>query len=822
MLRGLEIALKLPDLWQQQAVRALKEGRDVIVDAPTGAGKTWVFELFFKEGGFIGGGERQAVYTVPTRALANDKWREWKREGWDVGIATGDVASNLEAPVVVATLETQRERVLGGEGPALLVVDEYQMIADENRGLNYELVISQLPPTSQLLLLSGSVGNPREMVSWLGRIGREVELISVLERPVPLDEEALEMLPACPRQVSGFWPGVASRAVLGGLSPLLIFVPHRSGAEKVAKKIAAAFPEDDPIELPADEESLAGKELARLLRRRVAYHHSGLGYSVRAGIIEPLAKRGQLRIIVATMGLAAGINFSVRTVLVAETAYLDGPFLKQLRPDELLQMFGRAGRRGLDDSGHVLVTNKSPRLMDAAARKLRRVNEIDWPTLLRVMGRAVEDGRDPFAAAREASERLFSTQKIGLGFDSRGRGSAESDDGPAGFHLGPRRRQILNSRSEWESASELRKENRKVSECRIRREGAERSIRALRDRDFVRGLGKGSLCKIRRERGFDYGLEWKLGRFMPDGRVKLLGWVKKEIRWESGPLSEVDLETAILPRIEGIAGGGKIDTVVRRKELVAVHLDFSQVLAEATIDSHGVPLLDPVERELAVELETHYRVTSGDEVEARPNSAAHAWRSLGLVEVHGAPTLRGKVFSFFQAGEGLMIAAALEDANYPVEELAWHIANLRAGFRFGDEGDGESVRLAVTCRGTYGVVDHAGYLELGLCPGYGDGAAEIVMLNLLEKKNVSELSSESVSKGDIERVVVEWFSLLRHIHFAPDLEWPRWMALKEVAREYLDRFHLGRGAPEVPELPQTILSHQFRQRLTPRDFARVS
>ena len=55
MLQGLEIGLKLPDLWQQQAVRALKEGRDVVVDAPTGAGKTWVFELYFKDGGFGGG-----------------------------------------------------------------------------------------------------------------------------------------------------------------------------------------------------------------------------------------------------------------------------------------------------------------------------------------------------------------------------------------------------------------------------------------------------------------------------------------------------------------------------------------------------------------------------------------------------------------------------------------------------------------------------------------------------------------------------------------------------------------------------------------------
>ncbi len=82
----------------------------MIVDAPTGAGKTRVFELYVESGDAARRG--QAVYTVPTRALANDKWREWRERGWDVGIATGDVAMNLHAPVLVATLETQRERIL--------------------------------------------------------------------------------------------------------------------------------------------------------------------------------------------------------------------------------------------------------------------------------------------------------------------------------------------------------------------------------------------------------------------------------------------------------------------------------------------------------------------------------------------------------------------------------------------------------------------------------------------------------------------------------------------------------------------------------------
>src|SRR3954452_19530542 len=174
----------VPDLWQQEAVTALREGKDVVVHAPTGAGKTLIFELWSNQGKNRG----QAIYTVPTRALANDKLAEWRARGWDVGIATGDLAQNLHAPVLVATLETQKNRLIQGDGPSLLVVDEYQMIADANRGLNYELALALAPPRTQLLLLSGSVGNPHQVVNWLERLGRKPVLIKYEKRPVPLEE----------------------------------------------------------------------------------------------------------------------------------------------------------------------------------------------------------------------------------------------------------------------------------------------------------------------------------------------------------------------------------------------------------------------------------------------------------------------------------------------------------------------------------------------------------------------------------------------------------------------------------------------------------
>ena len=121
--------LTLPDTWQRKALNLLRQGDDLVLHAPTGAGKTYVFELLV-ESAWKG----RAVYTVPTRALANDKFREWQERGWDVGLVTGDLRHKTDASIVVATLETQRSAILTGDLPDLLVVDEYQLLADEGRG----------------------------------------------------------------------------------------------------------------------------------------------------------------------------------------------------------------------------------------------------------------------------------------------------------------------------------------------------------------------------------------------------------------------------------------------------------------------------------------------------------------------------------------------------------------------------------------------------------------------------------------------------------------------------------------------------------------
>lgn len=812
-MHGLNIPLILPDLWQQDAVRALKAGRDVVVDAPTGAGKTWIFELFFEQAIPKFSASRQAVFTVPTRALANDKWLEWKRKAWNVGIATGDLAENLGAPVIIATLETQREGFLRGEGPSLLVVDEYQMIADANRGLNYELALALAPASTQLLLLSGSVENPQEVAAWLTRLGRNCDLVRVSERPVPLDEIPLETLPRAPRHVKGFWPSLTASALMGDLGPLLIFVPKRNAAEKLARQIAAVLPEDDPVPLTRDQEHLLGRELATLLKSRVAWHHSGLSYAARAGIIEPLAKHGQLRVIVATMGLAAGINFSVRTVIVSDTTYMDGPFECEVRSDELLQMFGRAGRRGLDEIGYALTTRNSPGLIDAAPLRLRRVQQVDWPTLLRVMEEALAAGKSPFTEARTACDRLFSKQNVALGLNADHRAGDDAKPEDSFLQRGPLRTEFLNAAGDWEPLGDGSPETRPLAECLVRENDV--WIPALRSRATIDALDRGRLCKLSRGKGDDdfvFGKERQIGRTTREGDFIPLAWVRNWLGLQGKkPLPEGEFNRQVLIPIRERLETGRLEDTARRGRIVSIRVDYAPHPVEAQIDLNGKALIDPPTRRVAVATDTAYEDDAGARREPPPDSAAFAWRKLQLVDEKGVPTRRGRVFSRFQKGEGLMVAAALEDESYPVDELAWHLANLRAGARFSEAGDTTgSSRLTAAARAAFGTQSYEGYLDLGLCPGYGEGAAEVVESVMKNDKSARRDLPPGIDRGDIERAAVEWLSILRHIVHAPDVDWNRWHDLKQFAAGLVQRH--ARPFPDLPELPPAVLDHKLRHR----------
>ncbi len=249
------------DPWQREVLDALVQGKNVVVDAPTTAGKTRAVEVFFRL--HIGQPQFRAAYTAPVKSLSNDKLREFSDMfgAENVGIATGDIKENLGAPIVVTTLETYRNSLLGVEpdlGRRLVIFDEYHFMQDYSRGSAWEEALVLTPPDCQLLLLSASVGNAEDFSSWLNTIHeRETLLVRTLTRPVPLrdliyirgrwlDSKTLgegvfkkvlldkEFKPLPPPVLA---PRIASARALG-LTPTIIYAGKRLSCEIVAAELA--------------------------------------------------------------------------------------------------------------------------------------------------------------------------------------------------------------------------------------------------------------------------------------------------------------------------------------------------------------------------------------------------------------------------------------------------------------------------------------------------------------------------------------------------------------------------------------------------------
>lgn len=335
----------VPDSGQLEALAAAREG-DTILVAPTGYGKSWVAYEAIRDTLERGG---VAYYTTPLKALSNQKLVDLGGVlGADrAGILTGDRQENPTAPALVATTEILRN-VLLRQGPiarpgqpCLIVLDEAHWLADPERGTTWEELILLAPAEARLLLLSASIGNPDEIVAWFeGVRPREPELITVLERPVPQRWGAANQRAfALPldfaienyRQLGTRpdLPALVAGLKRDDLTPALVFLPTRWMCDEAAE------------------------DCRRRLGRKVVTrpHHAGLTLATRLEIESEL-KAGAIDAIFATTTLASGIDAPVRTVVLGSLRDGRGDALS---PTIVQQMAGRAGRRGRDAVGFVLV-----------------------------------------------------------------------------------------------------------------------------------------------------------------------------------------------------------------------------------------------------------------------------------------------------------------------------------------------------------------------------------------------------------------------------------------------------------------------------------
>ncbi|MCZ7651752.1 MAG: DUF3516 domain-containing protein [Thermoanaerobaculia bacterium] len=356
---------------QEEALLELWAGRHVVLNTPTGSGKSLVaLGLHFK--GLCAG--EISFYTSPIKALASEKFFALCDElgAERVGMLTGDASINPEAKVVCCTAEVLANMALR-TGPGLdapsVVMDEFHYYSDAERGWAWQAPLVLLP-RSRFLLMSATLGDMSAIAARLEqRTGVAVSRVISAERPVPLDyewretplQQTIESLLAqgkAPVYVVNFTQRECAELAQALTS---IQVATRDERERIREAMAGVR-----LDTPY------GKEFRRFLSFGIGVHHAGLLPKYRL-LVEQLSQQGLLRVICGTDTLGVGVNIPIRTVLFTKLAKFDGRKVGILSVRDFQQIAGRAGRKGFDTQGSVVAQAPEEVIARrAAARKGKR------------------------------------------------------------------------------------------------------------------------------------------------------------------------------------------------------------------------------------------------------------------------------------------------------------------------------------------------------------------------------------------------------------------------------------------------------------------
>ncbi len=372
------------DRFQEEAIAHLRAGRSVMVAAPTSSGKTLVAEYALWRAMELGS---RAIYTTPIKSLSNQKRRDLEAIfPGQVGLLTGDRSEKPDAPIVVMTTEVLRNMLVEGSGDlrqiTCVIFDEVHYLADRDRGTVWEESIITCPKHVQLVCLSATIANANEITAWIAQTHSEIALVRHDVRPVPLEHylfrgQRLELISDVNGRRQRTFPGdtksdpphpanVLRSMAQAELLPAIWFAFSRQGAETAAQACLKAAPRlsdgharriDAAISfaldgLPEEDRGLPQlSHLLSLLRRGVAFHHAGLLPPLKE-LVERLFNLGLLSVVCSTDTLAVGINMPARSVVISNLAR---PFGGLLSPNDFSQLTGRAGRRGIDERGAVVL-----------------------------------------------------------------------------------------------------------------------------------------------------------------------------------------------------------------------------------------------------------------------------------------------------------------------------------------------------------------------------------------------------------------------------------------------------------------------------------
>jgi superfamily II RNA helicase len=337
---------------QEEAILELYDGKNVILNTPTGSGKSLVAAALHFQSLAQG---RRSVYTCPIKALVNEKWLALCRQFGPehVGLSTGDASVNRNAPILCCTAEILANIALR-EGAVAdvqdVIMDEFHYYADRERGTAWQVPLLTLPRT-RFLLMSATLGETSFFAEELTRLnGLETVTVASKDRPVPLEFTYAETSLA--QTLEGL--------VTGGKSP--VYVVHFTQAD--AAQSAQDFMSTN-VCTREEKERIAhalegfkfaspyGPEIKKWLRHGIGLHHAGLLPKYRV-LVEQLAQRGLLKVICGTDTLGVGINVPIRTVLLTQLCKFSGEKTAILSARDFHQISGRAGRKGFDDVGWVV------------------------------------------------------------------------------------------------------------------------------------------------------------------------------------------------------------------------------------------------------------------------------------------------------------------------------------------------------------------------------------------------------------------------------------------------------------------------------------
>jgi superfamily II RNA helicase len=378
------------DAFQQKAIDYIKNGYSVLVSAPTGAGKTAIAEFVITE--CLQKGQK-VIYTAPIKALSNQKFRDFQENYPEkIGILTGDVSINPQAPILIMTTEIFRNKILEEESNitdySWIIFDEVHYIDDYERGTVWEESLIFLPPHMKMLALSATIPNIDEMASWLESIHKmPLKIIKETNRPVPLhffyqvEGEILDNLHKV--NSAGYKKGLSRHysrhfkhvkpnrpsSLIRHLYendrlPCIYFAFGRRRCEYLAEEIMRFdfLNQEEKVKITGLYNKLcerfglvndrSAEIMIPLIEKGIAYHHAGMLPTLKE-VIEQLFTSKLIKIIFTTETFALGINMPARTVIFDELRKFYGKYYANLKTRDFYQMAGRAGRRGIDKEGFV-------------------------------------------------------------------------------------------------------------------------------------------------------------------------------------------------------------------------------------------------------------------------------------------------------------------------------------------------------------------------------------------------------------------------------------------------------------------------------------